>query len=186
MWKLRAALGEFCAGGMLRKEIQRGDCFGGLMTCVPLPFPRENALQTRCHIKCHEQTTPEKCVSKSHQVGCWAPHSSEAFWYYVISHMLWHGGPDLQNNRETVLRSLIAFIICALHNTFVNKSFKNFWTIGENSALDNHDLFDFLPFVVHQKASREKKQRTKSWDSFSLYTQSCCHDIKSLFLLLLS
>lgn len=34
----------------IRKEIQHGDCFGGLMTCVPLPFPRENALGTRCHI----------------------------------------------------------------------------------------------------------------------------------------
>jgi hypothetical protein len=34
------------------------------MTCVPLSFPRENALQTRCHIKCHGEQ-PQKNVYRN-------------------------------------------------------------------------------------------------------------------------
>ncbi len=71
----------------------------------------------------------------------------------------------MQNNRETVLRSLIAFIICALHNTYVNKSFKNFGKIGENSVLDNHDSFCLIFYLLsyikrlQEKRSNELKLR---------------------------
>jgi hypothetical protein len=63
----------------------------------------------------------------------------------------------VQNNRETVLRSLIAFIICALHNT-CQQSFKDFRTIGENSVLDNQDSFCLIFYLLSNiKRLQEKR-----------------------------
>lgn len=62
--EIKGSIGRVARAECYAKEIQHGDCFGGLMTCVPLPFPRENALQTRCHIKCHGQQ-PQKNVYRN-------------------------------------------------------------------------------------------------------------------------